>query len=117
MPKAMSRQDGTKQQSVYTLLVQVCRKADDGLPEGASGAGILCYAGGVDEAEAVRETVSLLKSAGLAPLDVTGYGTVADREALGHDIGEDERRLMQRALAENSVIIAEMTPIFDGEEE
>ncbi len=34
---------------VWTLLVEVGRKADDGLPEGATGAALLCYAAGRDE--------------------------------------------------------------------
>lgn len=99
-------------QQVYTLLVEVGRKAGDGLPKGASGAGLLCYASGVDEAEAVRETVAILKQADMAPLDVTGYGTLAEREAQGHEIGQEERGLMQRALAENSVVVAQFTPFF-----
>ena len=102
---------------VYTLLVQVGRKEGDGLPKGASGAGLLCYASGKDEAEAVRETVKILKEAGLAPLDATGYGTLEEREELGHDIGEEERGLMDRALAENSVIVAEMTPFMKDKAE
>ena len=104
-------------QQVYTLLVQVGRKDGDGLPEGATGGALLAFSSGVDEAEAVRETVAILKKADLAPLDVTGYGTLAEREALGHDIDADERQLMARALEENSVVIAQMTPFFgDGKE-
>lgn len=99
-------------QQVYTLLVEVGRSKDDGLPKGATGAGLLCYASGVDEAEAVRETVAILKQADLAPLDVTGYGTIAEREKQGHEIDAGERELMQRALDENSVIVAQMTPFF-----
>jgi hypothetical protein len=102
-------------QRVFTLLVEVGRKADDGLPEGATGAALMCYAAGVDEAEAVRETVAVLKEAGLAPLDVSGYGTLEEREAEGHDIPEEERALMDRALAENAVIVAQMTPFYDKE--
>jgi hypothetical protein len=100
-------------QQVFTLVVEVGRKADDGLPEGATGAALLCYASGVDEAEAVRETVALLKAADLAPLDVAGYGTLEDRLAGGEEIDATERGLMQRALDENSVIVAQMTPFFD----
>lgn len=100
-------------QKVYTLLVQVGRKEGDGLPDGATGGALMIYASGVDEAEAVRETVALLKQADLAPLDVTGYGTLAEREAEGHDIPEDERELMARALAENSVVVAQMTPFYE----
>jgi len=100
-------------QKVYTLLVQVGRKDGDGLPKGATGAGLMLYASGVDEAEAVRESVAILKHAEMAPLDVTGYGTLEDREAQGHEIGEDELELMQRALDENSVIVAQIEPYFD----
>ena len=104
-------------QQVYTLVVQIGRKQGDGLPKDATGAALMCFASGVDEAEAVRETVALLKQADTAPLDVTGYGTLADREAEGHEIGADERELMQRALDENSVIIAQMTPFFGDEDD
>ncbi|MEL6642595.1 MAG: hypothetical protein AAFQ79_01560 [Pseudomonadota bacterium] len=97
---------------VYTLVVQVGRKEGDGLPDGATGAGLMCFASGVDEAEAVRETVAILKQADLAPLDVTGYGTAADRQAQGHEIGAEEQALMDRAREENAVIVAEMTPFF-----
>ncbi len=103
-------------QQVYTLLVQVGRKAGDGLPEGATGAALMCFASGVDEAEAVRETVAILKQADLAPLDVTGYGTLKERQAEEQDIPQDEQDLMQRALDENSVIVAQMTPFFDKPE-
>lgn len=107
-PRSDSKSD------VYTLLVEVGRKAGDGLPEDATGAALLCYASGVDEAEAVRETVALLKQAGLSPLDVSGYGTLQERLAEGHDIADEERKLMQRAKDENAVIIAQMTPFFDA---
>jgi hypothetical protein len=99
-------------QQVFTLLVQIGRKSGDGLPEGATGAALMCFASGVDEAEAVRETVALLKQADTAPLDVTGYGTLAERQAEDHDIDDDERALMQRALEENAVIVAQVTPFF-----
>ena len=100
-------------QLVFTLLVEVGRSKEDGLPKDATGAALMCYASGVDEDEAVRETVAILKQAGMAPLDVSGYGTLQERLADGHDIEVDERELMARALAENSVIVAQMTPFFD----
>jgi hypothetical protein len=100
-------------QRAFTLLVEVGRKEGDGLPPGATGAALMCYAAGVDEAEAVRETVAVLKEAGLAPLDVSGYGTLEERLEEGHDIPEEERTLMDRALVENAVIVAQMTPFFD----
>jgi hypothetical protein len=102
-----------RKQQVYTLLVQIGRKEGDGLPKKATGAALMIYASGVDEAEAVRETVAVLKQADTAPLDVTGYGTLAERESEGHDISEEERGLMQRALQDNAVIVAQMTPFFD----
>lgn len=100
-------------QQVYTLLVEVGRAQGDGLPEGATGAGLLCFASGVDEAEAVRETVALLKVAEMAPLDVTGYGTLEERRKSGEQIGDEEIALMDRALAENSVVVAQVTPFYD----
>jgi len=102
-------------QQVFTLLVEVGRMDGDGLPKGATGAALMIYASGVDEPEAVRETVAILKKAEMAPLDVTGYGTLDERLQQGHDIGEDERDLMQRALDENSVIVAQMTPFFEDQ--
>ncbi len=100
-------------QLVFTLLVEVGRSKDDGLPKDATGAALMCYASGVDEEEAVRETVAILKQAGMSPLDVSGYGTLQERLADGHDIEDEERDLMARALTENSVIVAQMTPFFD----
>jgi hypothetical protein len=61
----------------------------------------------------VRETVAILKQAEMAPLDVTGYGTREEREAQGHEIDDQEAALMQRALDENSVIVAQVTPFND----
>ena len=100
-------------QQVFTLVVEVGRKAGDGLPAKATGAALIVYASGVDEAEAVRETVAILKEADLAPLDVSGYGTLDERLASGDEIDSEERKLMDRALAENSVIVAQMTPFYD----
>ena len=103
-----------RRQQVFTLLVEVGRADGDGLPEGATGAALMCYASGVDEAEAVRECVAVLKLADLSPLDVSGYGTLAERLANGEEIGDEERALMDRALAENAVIVAQMEPFFDA---
>lgn len=98
---------------VYTLLVELGRKTGDGLPKGATGASLMVYAAGATESEAVGETVAILKQADMAPLDVTGYGTLEERLAEGHEIDDDERALMARALDENSVIIAQMEPSYD----
>jgi hypothetical protein len=102
-----------RRQQVYTLLIEVGRKDGDGLPDKATGAALMVYASGVDEAEAVRESVAILKQADMAPLDVSGYGTLDEREAEGHDIADEERALMQRALDENAVIVAQVTPFYD----
>lgn len=99
----------TTKHQAFTLLVQVGRGKDDGLPKGATGAALLCYASGRDEAEAVRETVQVLKVAELNPLDVTSYGTLDERLAEGHEISDEDRQLMARALEENAVIVAETT--------
>ncbi len=101
----------SRSKDVYTLVVEVGRKPGDGLPDGATGAGLLCYASGVDEAEAVRETVAVLKAAGMAPLDVTGHGGRAERAADGEEIAPEEASLMDRALAENAVIVASVETV------
>ena len=112
----MSKDKKPSRQQVFTLVVQIGRKDGDGLPKDATGAALMCYASGIDEAEAVRETVAILKQADTAPLDVTGYGTLAEREAEGHEINEEERGLMGRALEENAVIVAQVTPFYDKPE-
>lgn len=101
---------------VFTLFVELGRSPGDGLPDGATGAGLLCYAGGRDEAEAVRETVAVLKRADMAPLAVEGLGTLAERRAAGEDVDAEEEKLVTQAAAQNAVIIARVTPVFgDGE--
>ena len=108
----MKKEKKPSRQRVYTLVVQIGRKQGDGLPAKATGAGLVVYASGIDEAEAVRETVAILKQADTAPLDVTGYGTLEERLQEGHDISDEERALMARALNENAVIVAQMEPFF-----
>jgi hypothetical protein len=115
MPDAPKPQKAKRPHHVYTLLVEVGRRADDGLPDGATGAALMCYASGVDEDEAVREAVAVLKTAGMNVLEVSGYGTLEERLAEGHDIEDEERGLMGRALAENAVIVAQTTVFRDGD--
>lgn len=103
-------------QQVYTLLVQVGRAKDDDLPPLATGAALICYASGKDEDEAVRETVAILKQAGLSPIEVTGHGTLEERLSEGHEIPDEERALMARALEENAVIVAQMEPLYGDED-
>ncbi len=105
-----------RKHKVFTLLVEIGRKDGDGLPKDSTGAALMCYASGVDEAEAVRETVAILKQADTAPLDVTGYGTLEERREQGHDIPDEEIELMDRASAENAVIVAQVSPFFDKDD-
>ena len=88
-------------QQVYTLLVEVGRKAGDGLPEGATGAALMCYASGVDEAEAVRETVAILKQADLKPRGLAGYGRLVQWLANGRNISSKVQVPTARIFAKN----------------
>jgi hypothetical protein len=112
-PKRAVKSKPKRPHHVYTLVVEVGRKLGDGLPAKATGAAMMIYSSGVTEAEAVREAVAVLKEAGLAPLDVQGYGTADDRGRDGPPVAEWEAALMARALAENAVIVAEVTPFDD----
>lgn len=98
---------------VYTLLVQVGRAKGDGLPDGATGAALLCYAAGRTEKNAVDETVAVLRQADLAPLEVEALGTAFEREAAGEVIGDEDRALMRRALVENAVVVAQVEVFRD----
>jgi hypothetical protein len=100
----------TKLETVYILLVETGRAEDDGLPEHATGAALLCYASGRTEKHAVDETVKVLREAGMAPLDVSSYGT---QEAPDLDLGDEEKALMDRARDENAVIVANVTVLED----
>jgi len=51
----MSKVEKNQKHSVYTLLVEVGRKKDDGLPKKSTGAALMCYSSGVTEEEAVWE--------------------------------------------------------------
>ena len=101
---------------VYTLVVDLGRAPGDGLPEDCDGAALLCYAAARSEKEAVDETVRVLRLADMAPIEVQSHGTLAEREAAGHDIAEEDRALMRRAVEENSVVVAQMVPFHDEDE-
>jgi hypothetical protein len=73
----------------------------------------MVYSSGVTEDEAVREAVAILRQADMAPLDVTGYGTPEDRDSHGPPVDPAERDLMRRTLAENAVVVAQVTAHFD----
>ena len=98
---------------VYTLLIEVGRKEGDGLPDGTTGAAMLCYSSGKTEKNAVDEAVNVLRDAGLSPLEVDVYGTRAEREADGEALSEDELKLMTQALDQNAVIVAQVTTFDD----
>ncbi|MGR3783017.1 MAG: hypothetical protein ACU0DT_17355 [Albimonas sp.] len=112
-PPKEGKPKAPRPQQVYTLLVEVGRAEGDGLPADATGAALMCYASGVDEPEAVRETVAVLKTAEMSPIEVTGWGTIEEREERGEEIDETDRELMARALAENAVIVAQVQPFYD----
>lgn len=97
---------------VFVLLVEVGRAAGDGLPDRTTGAGLLCYAAAKTEKAAVDETVAVLRTAGLAPLEVEVLGTDAEYLADNPDLAP-ERALMDRARDENAVIVAQVTTFDD----
>lgn len=103
----------TTDRTIFTLLVEIGRSPDDGLPNASTGAALMCYAAARDEDEAVRETVAVLKQADLSPLEVSSYGTLEERRAEGHDISAEEEALMNRARDENAVIVADKTVFYD----
>ena len=106
----MTEKKAAKPETVYILLVETGRAEGDDLPENATGAALMCYASGRTEKNAVDETVKVLREAGMAPLDVSSYGTREDPEI---ELGDEEKALMARALAENAVIVAQVTVLED----
>ena len=98
---------------VFTLIVQVGRSEGDGLPDGTTGAALLCYAAGRDEEEAVRETVAVLRQADMAPLEVESLGSRTEREAAGEAIEDEDAALMDRALTDNAVLVVDVTTFDD----
>lgn len=106
----MPEEQGPAPETVFILLVEVGRSEGDDLPDGATGAALLCFASGRTERNAVDETVKVLREAGMAPIEVESYGS---REAPGIELGDEELALMGRALAENAVIVVSVTPFED----
>ena len=100
---------------VYTLVVDVSRAEGDGLPGDCDGATMLCFASGTDEKNAVDETVKVLREAGLSPVEVQCCGIPSGRGAEGQQIPGDERGLMQRALDENAVVVAQVVPFTEDD--
>jgi hypothetical protein len=106
----VTEKKATLLETVYILLVETGRIEGDDLPDDATGAALMCYASGRSEKNAVDEAVKVLREAGMAPLDVSSYGT---REAPDIELGDEEKALMARALAENAVIVASVTLLED----
>ena len=64
--------------------------------------------------EATVETLGLAPlKADLAVLEVEGHGSLDEQRAAGAEIDPEEETLMMRALEENSVIVAQMTALYD----
>ena len=106
----MTEKKAAPPEPVYILLVETGRIEGDDLPDGTTGAALMCYASGRSEKNAVDETVKVLREAGMAPLDVSSYGTREDPDI---ELGDEEKALMARALAENAVIVASVTLLED----
>ncbi len=102
--------------AVFTLLARAGRAKGDGLPKGATGAALLLYVAARDEASAARDAAAILKDAGLAVLEIEGLGSRAERETAGETFEPEDIALMERAAAENAVIVALMEPEYgEGE--
>lgn len=110
---AKDKQPDTRPLQVYTLVVELGRLDGDGLPDRATGGGMILYAPGRDEPEAVRDAVKILKDAGLNPLDVESHGTIEEQRADGVELGQDEIDLIERARAENSVVVAQKEAYYE----
>ena len=95
---------------VYTLVATLGRCEGDGLPEHATGGGMMLYAPGRDEKEAVNDAARLLKQAGLNVLELGSEGAEAERG----DISEEERELIAQARAENSVVVVQTEVFYEG---
>ena len=61
-------------QQVFTLVVEVGRKTDDGLPEGATGAGLMVYASGVEETPGGKGTRAGPQGGGRGAAEMAGGG-------------------------------------------
>ena len=99
---------------VWILLVETTRTEGDGLPEEAAGAALLCLTSAKSERQAVDETVNVLREAGMAPIEVTSYGTISSPEI---ELDAEEIALAERALAENAVIVAGMQVLEDEDDD
>ena len=102
---------------VFTLLVELGRIAGDDFPENATGGAMLIFTPAVDEAVAVRETVQLLREAGLNPLEVSNYGTMNERRDEGYEFTEEEMKLAEEARSDGAIIILEKQVFYDDDDD
>ncbi len=102
---------------VFTLMVELGRIAGDDFPEKSTGGAMVIFAPSTEEAIAVRETVQLLREAGLNPLEVTNYGTVNERRDEGYEFSSDEEELVEEALREDAMIIIEKQVFYDEDDD
>ena len=118
-PRLMKKiiDNNKKQRAIFTLEVTLGRSKNDGLPRNSIGAKLICYSTGIDEEEAVREAVATLRRSNMSPLNVVGYGSIEERLKNGHEIDLEENKIMLRASNENSVIVADVMPLFGNETE
>ena len=97
---------------VFTYLVQTGRAETDNLPAAATGAAMMCYAPGCDQESTGKEVFASLQNAGYAVTEVAGFGALEERLAAGHPISDEERLLMEEALAHDKLVIAQKKPLF-----
>ena len=68
---------------------------------------------GVFYAAATALAIGFIFQAAMKELPLRTQSALEERLAEGHDISDEERALMARALEENAVIVAQMTPFFE----
>ena len=88
-------------QIIFTLVAEVGRSKGDGSTQKMHLEPPLCVMRVASmKLKAVRETIAVLKISGMAPLNVSGYGSIKERIDEGHDIDDHEYDLMEKAMKE-----------------
>lgn len=98
-------------------MVELGRLAGDDFPEKATGGAMIIFTPSTEEEVAVRETVQLLRDAGLNPLEVTNYGTLKERRDEGYVFSDEEEELAAEALREGAMIIIEKQVFYDEDDD
>ena len=108
-----SPQEGQVRVSVHRQIALV-PVDDEFFVRRADPAMLVSYLRSLGPRRVVRKVVSRRREAARNDTWLSvGLGTLDERLKAGDEIDEAEQALMQRALEENSVIVAEMTPFFD----